>query len=38
MKELMLDTCSLLNHGGGVILLYAKRMYLEAWVQGETIL
>lgn len=34
----MLDICSLLNQGGGVVLLYARRIYLEAWVQGETIL
>jgi hypothetical protein len=38
MKGFMLDICSLLNNGGGVILLYAKRIYLETWAQGETIL
>jgi len=34
----MLDICSLLNNGGGVVLLYTKRMYLEVWAQGETII
>jgi hypothetical protein len=38
MKDLMLDIIGLLNSGGGVVLLYAKRHYLETWVQGESIL
>lgn len=38
LKEFMLDICSLLNNGGGVVLLYTKRMYLEVWAQGETII
>jgi hypothetical protein len=38
MKELVLDVVALLNSGGGVLLLFAKRHYLETWVQGETIL